>query len=33
MTSPTYTFSADFSLVRDQIRDMIDNKRRDRYKY
>jgi hypothetical protein len=23
MTAPTYTFSADFSLVRDQIRDMI----------
>jgi hypothetical protein len=23
MTSPTYTFAADFSLVRDQIRDMV----------
>lgn len=23
MTAPTYTFAADFSLVRDQIRDMI----------
>ncbi|MCK9571046.1 hypothetical protein M0R72_19010 [Candidatus Pacearchaeota archaeon] len=23
MTAPTYTFAADFSLIRDQIRDMI----------